>query len=67
MKPKSKPMPTLYIVWALCSPGPKWQMVSEPKPRSELVLIVRDQWKQKRLARIRPAPARNQEALRESK
>ncbi len=53
---KPKPMPALFVVWALCSPGPKWRQVSEPKPRSELVLIVRDQWKQKRLARIRPAP-----------
>lgn len=53
---KHKPMPALFVVWALCSPGPKWRPVSEPKPRSELILIVRDQWKQKRLARIRPAP-----------
>jgi hypothetical protein len=53
---KPKPMPALYVVWALTSPGPRWRAVSEPAPRSELVLIVRDQWKLKHLARIRPAP-----------
>ena len=52
---KPKPAPALYVVWALTMPGPKWRQVSEPKQRSELVLIVRDQWKQHRLARIRPA------------
>jgi hypothetical protein len=65
---KSKPMPALFVVWAFTSPGPKWHRVSEPKPRSELVLVVRDQWKQKRMARIRPAPVRSaQPALREIK
>jgi hypothetical protein len=65
---KPKPMPALFVVWAFSAPGPKWHRVSEPKPRSELVLLVRDQWKQNRMARIRPAPAVTaQPALRESK
>ena len=46
--------PALFVVWSFY--GSKWQQVSEAKPRSELVLIVRDQWKQRRLARIRAAP-----------
>lgn len=53
-KRKAAPMPALFVVWALV--GSRWQPVSDPKPRAELILIVRDQWKQKRLARIRPAP-----------
>lgn len=46
--------PALFIVWAFFES--KWRPVSEAKPRAELVLIIRDQWKLKRLARIRPAP-----------
>jgi hypothetical protein len=42
-----------FVVIALASPGPKWRIVSEPKPRSELLLILRDQWKSGRLARLR--------------
>lgn len=54
---KPKPMPALFVVWALCKPGPKWRQVStDPKPRSELVLEVRDQWARGRQAQLRPAP-----------
>jgi len=53
---KSKNSPALFIVWALTKPGPKWRAVSEPKPRAELVLIVRDQWSLGRMAVIKPAP-----------
>jgi hypothetical protein len=52
---KSKSVSALFVVWALTKPGPQWRQVSEPKPRAELVLIVRDQWKRRRLAQIRPA------------
>jgi hypothetical protein len=52
---KSKPAPALFVVWALTMPGPKWRQVCDPKSRSELTLVIRDQWKQRRLARIRPA------------
>jgi hypothetical protein len=51
---KSKPVPAMFVVWALSLPGPKWRQVSDPKPRTDLVLIIRDQWKKGRLARIRP-------------
>jgi hypothetical protein len=66
MKPKR--MPALFVAWAFSEPGPKWRKVSEPKPRSELITIIRDQWKQNRMARIRPAPGKNEQPmLRESK
>jgi hypothetical protein len=51
---KSKSM-ALFVVWALTKPGPAWRQVSEAKPRSELVLIVRDQWARGRRAHLRPA------------
>jgi len=53
---KSKASPALFIVWALTKPGPKWRPVSEPKPRAELVLVIRDQWKEGRLAVMKTAP-----------
>jgi hypothetical protein len=52
---KSKPVSAMFVVWALCKPGPEWRQVSEPKPRSELVLVIRDQWKRGRRAHMRPA------------
>jgi len=67
---KPKPAPALFVVWAFTTPGPKWRPVSEARPRSELILVVRDQWKLKRLARIRPAPKASvdaQPALQENK
>jgi hypothetical protein len=51
---KSKSVSAMFVVWALTKPGPQWRQVSEPKTRTELVLIIRDQWKIGRLARIRP-------------
>jgi hypothetical protein len=53
----SSKSPALCVVWALTKPGPKWRQVSEPKPRAELTLIIRDQWALGRLAVIKPAPA----------
>ncbi|SDK45095.1 hypothetical protein SAMN05444163_8141 [Bradyrhizobium ottawaense] len=53
---KSKASPTLYVVWALSKPGPQWRAVCEPRPRAELILVVRDQWVKGRMAVIRPAP-----------
>jgi hypothetical protein len=53
---KSKSSPALFIVWALCKPGPKWRQVSDPRPRAELVLVVRDEWSKGRMAVIKPAP-----------
>ena len=50
---KSKSVPAMFVVLALTKPGPKWRQVSEPKTRAELVLIIRDQWKLGRMARIR--------------
>jgi hypothetical protein len=50
---KSKSVPAMFVVLALTKPGPKWRQVSVPAPRSELVLIVRDQWRKGNLARIR--------------
>ena len=52
MKPKASP--ALFIVWALCKPGPKWRQVSELKPRAELVLVVRDWWGKGNMAVILP-------------
>jgi hypothetical protein len=45
----------MFVVWALSKPGPKWRPISLPAQRSQLVLVVRDQWKQGNLARLRPA------------
>jgi hypothetical protein len=53
---KPKPVPAMFVVCALTKPGPKWRQVSEPMARAELVLVIRDQWKLGRMARIRPAP-----------
>jgi hypothetical protein len=52
---KSKPLPAMFVVWALTKPGPAWRQVSEAKPRAELVLVIRDQWKKGRLARLQPS------------
>jgi hypothetical protein len=52
---KPKPVPAMFVVWALTKPGPKWRQVSEPMARAELVLVIRDQWKLGRMARILPA------------
>ena len=52
---KSKSVSALFVVWALTKPGPQWRQVSEPKPRAELVLVIRDQWKRGRRAHLRPA------------
>jgi hypothetical protein len=51
---KPKPAPAMFVVWALCKPGPKWRQVCEPKPRAELALVIRDQWARGRMARIQP-------------
>ena len=51
---KSKSVSALFVVWALTKPGPQWRQVSDPKPRAELVLVIRDQWKRGRSAQLRP-------------
>jgi hypothetical protein len=52
---KSKSVSALFVVWALTKPGPQWRQMSDAKPRAELVLVVRDQWKRGRRAQLRPA------------
>lgn len=54
----------LYVVLAWTLPGPKWHQVSEPRPRSELVSIIRDHWSGvatgiRTMARLKPVPIKS--------
>jgi len=42
----------LYFVLAHMEPGPKWQKISDPIPRSEAVKMIAAQWRLGRMARL---------------
>jgi len=42
----------MYFVLAYLEPGPKWQKISDPVPRSEAIKMVAAQWRLGRQARL---------------